>query len=38
LENNSTLNHEILSISSSPIIEIFEQPTKEKSDADNQGK
>ena len=37
LENNSTLNHEILSISSSPIIEIFEQPTKEKSDADNQG-
>ena len=38
LENNSTLNHEILSISSSPIVEIFEQTTKEKTDAHNQGK
>lgn len=38
LEKNTTFNHEILSISSSTIIEIFEQPTKEKTDADNQGK
>ena len=37
LENNSTMSYEIHSISSSPIIEIFENKSIETNDAHNQG-